>query len=168
MIIEILSDIKSYSNEKYAVHHAKYFQTHKGGYGEGDIFWGLRQNEIAAIVAKYWKNLPLINIQELLASPVHEVRSAGLGILCRKMLKASAKEQKKIYDIYMSNLAAVNNWDLVDCSAPNIIGAYLYKKRAVRYMAAGRVWCHMARENCCACHSVFYKTRGLSTDTGAC
>jgi 3-methyladenine DNA glycosylase AlkD len=124
----ITEEIRSHYDEKYAAHHAKYFQTHKGGYGEGDIFWGLKIGKIHAVVKKHWKEFPLNDLPELLASQVHEVRNVGLEIMCKKMPKASDDEKKQIYDMYMSNIDAVNNWDLVDSSAPDIVGSYLYGK----------------------------------------
>ncbi len=156
---DILKDIKSHSNERFAAHHAGYFQTHEGGYGEGDLFWGLRMDEMHAVAKKYWKELPLADLPELLRSPVHEVRGVGLEILCKKMLKAVPDEQKKIYALYMANLDAVNNWDLVDSSAPNVVGAYLYEKDRgdiLRLAESGALW----RERIAMLATLYFIKRG--------
>lgn len=109
----------------------RFFKTGKGEYGEGDIFLGIMvpmQREIA----KQFKDLELENINKLLDSEIHEKRMIGLFILVDKYKKAEkAKDEeakKEIFDFYLSNTRNINNWDLVDLSAPNIIGNYLSDK----------------------------------------
>jgi 3-methyladenine DNA glycosylase AlkD len=104
----------------------RFFKTAKGQYGEGDIFLGLTVPEVRKIATKY-KKLPLNEIEKLTSSDFHEFRLCGLVILTLQF-KASKErsEQKKIFNFYLNQAKAgyVNNWDLVDVSAP-IIGAYL-------------------------------------------
>jgi 3-methyladenine DNA glycosylase AlkD len=119
-------ELKALANPKRAFELQRFFKTAKGQYGEGDVFLGLTVPEVRKIAGKY-KNLSLIEIGKLTSSKFHEFRLCGLVILTMQY-KASKErsEQKKIFDFYLKQAKAgyVNNWDLVDVTAP-IIGAYL-------------------------------------------
>jgi 3-methyladenine DNA glycosylase AlkD len=104
-----------------------FFKTGKGEYGEGDKFLGIvvpKQRKIA----KTHRELPLNDLKTLLASPWHEERLTALLILIFQHQLANPLRQKQIYDFYFANVAGINNWDLVDLSAPQIVGAYLLDK----------------------------------------
>lgn len=101
-----------------------FFKTGPGQYGEGDIFLGIRVPEVRKL-AKEYKSLPLKEIIILLHSPFHEVRLFALISLVNAFAKGDETIQKKIYDLYLANTKHINNWDLVDISAPKIVGAYL-------------------------------------------
>lgn len=103
----------------------KFFKTGKGEYGEGDVFYGITVPKIR-VIAKEFKDIGFNEIQELISSKVHENRMLGLLILIEKFKKSQDKE--KIVEFYLNNTKNINNWDLVDLSAPNIIGAYLSDK----------------------------------------
>ena len=79
-------------------------------------------------VAKEFKELPLPEVECLLHSPIHEERLAALVILVMQAAKADTKTRKTIYDLYLANTKFINNWDLVDLSAPQIVGTYLADK----------------------------------------
>ncbi len=104
----------------------RFFKTAPGEYGEGDIFLGLTVPQVR-IVAKDYRHLELSEIEKLSASQFHEIRLCGLIILSNQF-KATTdlKIKKSIFDFYMKQmkLGRVNNWDLVDVSAPTI-GEYL-------------------------------------------
>ena len=123
---QVLHEIKSLANTGRAFDLQRFFQTAPGQYGEGDIFLGLVVPEVRMIAKKY-KVLSLKEIEILTSSKFNEARLCGLIILTLqyKTLK-ERKEKKKIFDAYMKSLQAghVNNWDLVDVTAP-IIGEYL-------------------------------------------
>ena len=88
-------------------------------------------------VAKSHKAAGLDTVAGLLDSEWHEARLCALLILVEKMKRAGATEAKEIFDMYLSNTAHINNWDLVDLSAPQIVGAYLIDKpRGVLYSLA--------------------------------
>ena len=126
-------DMKKLSNPEKAKLYSRYFKTGKGEYGEGDAFIGLTVPEQRTLSKKY-KGLPLEDIKELLKSKIHEERLTGLLILVLKYKKADEKMRKSIVDLYLSNTKNVNNWDLVDLSAPKILGNYLLDKdRSVIY-----------------------------------
>jgi len=111
----------------------RFFKTGKGEYGEGDIFLGIVVPE-QRLIAKEFSHLKLEDIQELLDSKIHEKRMIGLFILIKKFEKAckekNEKIKKEIFEFYLKNAGKgnINNWDLVDLSAPNIVGKYLSDK----------------------------------------
>lgn len=107
-----------------------FFQTHKGGYGEGDIFIGVTVPDTRKIFAKYKNEIALTGIQFLLKSKYHEERLIALYFL-HHLYKNSKnlEDKKKIFDIYIDNVGfkkGINNWDLVDTSAYHIAGDYIY------------------------------------------
>ena len=104
-----------------------FFKTGVGQYGEGDIFLGIRVPALRK-VAKEYKVLPLDEVLLLLQSPYHEVRLFALILFVNAYDKGNETFQKKIYDLYMANTRYINNWDLVDISAPNIVGAFLMER----------------------------------------
>lgn len=112
-----------------AVFLQRFFKTGEGQYGAGDVFIGVRVPKIR-LVAKQYKDLPPTEIQKLLDSKVHEHRLAALIILTLQYPKASAVQKQAIYMLYLNNvyLGQINNWDLVDISAPQIVGEYLQNR----------------------------------------
>jgi 3-methyladenine DNA glycosylase AlkD len=105
----------------------RFFKTGPGEYGEGDVFVGLRVPEIRRL-AKQYQDLPLSEVIDLLHSPIHEARLMALLILIRAYAKGDALLQERIYDLYLSNTAFINNWDLVDVSAEHIVGSHLRRR----------------------------------------
>jgi len=105
----------------------RFFKTGKGEYGEGDVFLGIKVPVQRSIAKKYY-GLSLLKIKELLKSKIHEHRLVGLLILDGKYKKAGAEEKENIFNFYLQNIKSVNNWDLVDLSAPNIVGDFLFKR----------------------------------------
>jgi len=130
MIINAVSvkrELKESANPEKAKAFARYFKTGRGEYGEGDKFIGLMSAGIGEMIRKY-KGLPLSEIKKLLEDEIHECRSIALGILCDLYRRGENKEKKIIVDFYLKNLKRVNNWDLVDGSAPSILGNFLLDK----------------------------------------
>lgn len=121
---EIIADLKRAGNADYAVHSKRFFKTGKGEYGEGDLFLGIRVPEIRKLVTRF-RDVPAAEIEKCLSSPYHEVRLFGFLSLAYRFKKADAAIQKFLFDTYLRNKAYVNNWDIVDVTAPNVIGAYL-------------------------------------------
>ncbi len=114
----------------------RFFKTGKGEYGEGDKFLGVTVPNIRQ-VAKLSKAEPLALADSLLQSPWHECRMCALLILVEKFKKASASERSQIVSLYLQNAVRINNWDLVDLSAPTIIGGWLTDKpRDILYTLA--------------------------------
>jgi 3-methyladenine DNA glycosylase AlkD len=123
-IKSLRNEIKKSANPQKVKILQKFFKTGKGQYGEGDIFIGLMVPESRKISKKYL-NLTFKEILILLSSKIHEERLICLLILVDKFKKATQNEQEKIFRFYIKHAKKVNNWDLVDLSAPNILGTYL-------------------------------------------
>jgi 3-methyladenine DNA glycosylase AlkD len=121
-----VKEIQALSNRGRAHDLQKFFQTAPGQYGEGDIFLGLTVPQVRT-VAKEYKAISLDEIDVLVRSKFHEVRLCGLVILTLQYKAAKErKTKKKLFDLYMKAMTDgyINNWDLVDVTAP-IIGEYL-------------------------------------------
>lgn len=103
---------------------AWFFKTGPGEYGEGDRFLGVKVPDTRR-VARRFRELPLAEIGRLLDSPMHEDRLAGLVVLVGQFERGDEDTQKRIYDFYLARTARINNWDLVDVSAPQIVGGWL-------------------------------------------
>ncbi len=122
-ILEIENDLLLYKDDDRAQKLKNYFQADSGEYAEGDVFIGVLVPFIRKIAKKYEK-LSWDLLQQLLFSNVHEERFLALLIL----IKRFKTEQEAVFNFYKKNINNVNHWDLVDLSAPPILGAFLYDK----------------------------------------
>ena len=120
-------DMRELADPEKAKILSRFFKTGKGEYGEGDIFLGIKVPELRKIAKKY-DGLSLKETGRLLSSVVHEQRLAALLILIGHFRKADDAGKKEIVDLYLDHTGFVNNWDLVDISAPHILGEYLLRK----------------------------------------
>lgn len=132
MLKKLVSELKNQSNPHTATILAKFFKTGQGQYGEGDQFIGIKVPILRQIAKKYWQNINFNQLIELLQNPIHEYRMVALFIMILQFTKSEQKEQELIVETYLNNTQYINNWDLVDLSAPKIIGAYLLKQPAKR------------------------------------
>ena len=123
----IKNELEKLSDPKRAENLQRYFKTGKGEYGEGDIFMGIQIGNLRKKAKKY-SGLNLNQIQKSLSSKIHEYRMVSLLILVSKYKKANENEKKNIFDFYLKNTKNINNWDLIDLSAPKIVGDYLLNK----------------------------------------
>ncbi|MBS3089030.1 DNA alkylation repair protein [Candidatus Pacearchaeota archaeon] len=125
-MLQIQQELKSLANPEKAKLLQKFFKTGKGEYAEGDIFLGIPVPVIRQTIKNYF-SLEYQELSELLNSKIHEERLAALLILTKKFKKAKKdhKEKYKIHQFYLDNTKNINNWDLVDLSAPNILGEFL-------------------------------------------
>jgi 3-methyladenine DNA glycosylase AlkD len=109
----------------------RFFKTGKGQYGEGDIFLGITVPQQRQLIKSYF-DLSFTDLENLLNSKVHEERLSALLLLVEQYKKAVKQKllpkQKLIYEFYLANAKKnnINNWDLVDLSAPQIVGHFLY------------------------------------------
>lgn len=124
MLDQLRQDLKKSANPQKAKLLQGFFKTGKGEYGEGDVFLGITVPECRKIAIKY-KVLSLADVHTLLKSKIHEERLIALLILVHNFEKGL--NQKEIYDFYLSNTKYINNWDLVDLSAPRIVGRFLFE-----------------------------------------
>lgn len=118
----VKKELARYTSPERAKASLWFFKTSKGQYGEGDQFIGVTVPDQRK-VARLCKDISLQAIDILLNSPIHEHRLTCLLILCEQFKKT--KNQQVIYDFYMQHRGRVNSWDLVDVSAPRIVGTYL-------------------------------------------
>lgn len=130
---ELRKEMKSLANPEKAKILQGFFKTGKGQYGEGDVFLGVVVPEQRKLVKKYWNLIGPPDLQILLNSEFHEERLVALLILVKKYENSEIARQL-FFDFYLENTKNINNWDLVDLSAPNIVGKFLIdKKRDVLY-----------------------------------
>ena len=139
---DVIRVIKANADPIKALSAANYFKTGKGEYGEGDIFLGLTVPARHAI-AQEFAELAMPEISILLSSRIHECRSMALMILEMQFVRfhkqKNEKECAQIVRFYLAHKKYINNWDLVDGSAPHIFGRYLFdhpKKRSILYTLA--------------------------------
>lgn len=119
----VTAELDALHSEEKRVVLPRFFKCGAGEYGEGDRFLGVVVPDVRA-VAKKNTFASLAEIEELLGSQWHEVRLCALLILVLQCRKSVPKE---IVDFYLAHTAGINNWDLVDLTAPTIIGGYLAK-----------------------------------------
>jgi 3-methyladenine DNA glycosylase AlkD len=117
--------LKKLATKKRAESSQWFFKTGKGQYGFGDKFLGVNVPDQRK-VSKRFQELPLIENKKLLNSEFHECRLTALLILVIQFKNADEQVKGKIVKHYLSNITRVNNWDLVDSSAAQILGEHLY------------------------------------------
>ena len=126
LAINAINELKKRSNKSQAILAQRFFKTAKGEYGYGDVFIGVKVPVIRQIARKY-QLLSLSEIEKLTSSKLHEVRLCGLVIITMQYKRAKGEAaQKMLFDFYLKQIkrGRVNNWDLVDVTAP-IMGGYL-------------------------------------------
>lgn len=121
---DVRRQLKSLADPEKAKLLQRFFKTGLGQYGEGDVFIGVMVPD-SRQVAKKFAGLALSEVKALLESPIHEERLAAILILVQKYGRALEKEKAEIFQFYLCNTGRINNWDLVDQSAPSILGAHL-------------------------------------------
>ena len=120
----------------------RFFKTGPGEYGEGDQFLGATVPELRR-VSREFQDLPLRDARKLLTSQWHEERLLALLILVRQYERGGEDTRAAVYDVYLRSTRHINNWDLVDCSAAQIVGAHLAERNrmALRQLAkSSSVW----------------------------
>jgi len=142
ILAKLLKETKSLSNPIHAKILAWFFKTGKGDYGESDKFLGLKV-PVCRQVAKKYITLNFNDLDKLIQSKYHEERLVALLILVEKFTQSTElilrglseglpfrrlalEGQTEIYKFYLTHTKYINNWDLVDLSAPKILGPYLF------------------------------------------
>lgn len=129
---EIKRELAALADDKQAEVYSRFFKTGPGQYGEGDRFIGVRVPQIRAVAKASRKDIGLDEVGKLIDSPVHEHRIAGVVILVEEIKRADANRQMEIVRTYVSHIDGVNSWDLVDISAPHVLGPELIAGREQR------------------------------------
>ena len=132
MIEEIRKDLRALADAEKAKVLQGFFKTAPGQYGQGDVFLGIAVPESRQLAKKH-AQAGMGEVKQLLYSKIHEERLVALLILVDKY----RRDPEGVAKFYLDNLKQVNNWDLVDLTAPKILGPFLEKKdRAVLYRLA--------------------------------
>ncbi len=126
----LIAELEKGIDDERAARTQHYFGITPGGYGEGDILLGIPSPYIRKC-AKAFNEMPMTELSELIKSPVHEYRFAALAI----MKDQYRKNAEKIIELYLGNLDYINNWDLVDCFAPHLIGRWCLEQHAEDILA---------------------------------
>ena len=133
---EITDHLESLSDPERARQAARYFKAVPGGYGEGDRFFGIAVPTIRKMVKKF-PDISIDTLQSLLQSAFHEARLFALLALVSRFEKGDDVVREKIFRLYLDNTKSIDNWDLVDSSAPHILGCHLKEcDRGILYKLA--------------------------------
>jgi len=133
---EIEARLRKLANKDTATALRWFFKTGPGEYGEGDVFIGIKVPPLRAL-AKQCESASFETLKALLSSKVHEKRALALMILVRQFDRGSDELREKIYRFYFAQMRFINNWDLVDGSAPYIVGPHLWtRNKAQLYVLA--------------------------------
>ena len=125
--LEIQARLRKLASKDKAKILQRFFKTGLGQYGEGDMFHGITVPVLRKLTKEY-DDTPLADVFSLLTSGMHEERLLALLMLVRAFTNGDNVQKKKIYELYFQNTQYINNWDLVDLAAPQIVGAYLADK----------------------------------------
>lgn len=125
MLDDLRRDLRERANPEKAAFFPTFFKTGPGQYGEGDKFLGITVPD-QRLVAESYKDLALAEIAVLLGSEWHEERLTALIIMVMQFKQAGEAGQKELYEFYLAHTKSINNWDLVDTSARDIVGGYIY------------------------------------------
>ena len=140
---QIMKKLRELSDSDIAAHSQRFFKTGKREYGEGDRFLGIRMPTLRKCLREY-SDISLGDTLELLKTSFHEARLLALLILVAKYSSAAnSSEEDAIYRSYLSHTEFINNWDLVDTSAAQIVGAHLFtrdRKPIYRLARSGNLW----------------------------
>jgi 3-methyladenine DNA glycosylase AlkD len=122
----VMSQLAAHASDADARHLQRFFKTGKGEYGEGDVFIGVRVPVTRRVVREY-RELPLLEIELLLQSPVHEHRLAGALLLVEKYRRSDEPGRAAVYQLYRDALRQgyINNWDIVDVTCEYVVGEHL-------------------------------------------
>jgi 3-methyladenine DNA glycosylase AlkD len=132
MNVRILrEELRKSSSPSRAKITKSFFKTAEGEYGHGDVFIGVRIPDIRRIAVRF-KTVPLDEVITLFKSDIHEERLLALIFLVERFKKSDSVERKKIVRLYLQHKSSVNNWDLVDLSAPYILGAFTFDQQSVK------------------------------------
>lgn len=132
------------ANEKKIKILSSFFKTGKGEYGEGDVFIGIKVPDNRAVAKKFF-DAPYDVIELMLRSEIHEHRLSALLALAERYRKTKDDESRReILDFYLSHTDRINNWDLVDLSAPQIVGEHQLRhpdpELLDRLSMSGHIW----------------------------
>lgn len=119
--MDAIEELRALEDKEQAQHLMRFFKTGKGQYGEGDKFLGIRVPSVRALAKKYYNVIDEGSLQSMIENPYHEIRLCAL--LMMVLIYEKTDKKNEILNLYLKNTEYINNWDLVDLSAPKIVGA---------------------------------------------
>lgn len=147
-VIQLQRELEALAAPEQSHTLSRFFKTGPGQYGEGDLFLGIKV-PVTRKIAKKYRDIPLAELEPLLASRWHEIRFSGLLILADHYQRAKgpskAASQAACFRFLLEHLSAINNWDLVDVIVPTTIGDYLYhhpeeRQRLSNWISSPDLW----------------------------
>jgi hypothetical protein len=141
-VLEIRQSLHQLGDPEKARFLQRFFKTGPGQYAEGDRFIGVKVPQVRGLLRTYRDLLPQ-DVMPMLFSAIHEERLFALLALVRCFEKGDPAVREEIYGLYLANTRQINNWDLVDCSAPRIVGGYLMerdRKPLYRLLQSTSIW----------------------------
>lgn len=133
-----IEQLKAHQSDEELKKIQRYFKSGEGEYGEGDTFIGVRMGQVFTLAKEFVEMSPG-EIEKLLESSIHEVRAGALSIMDKQARNKKTPEtrRKELFELYLKRMDRINNWDLVDVSAPFVVGGYLFDKpRDILYKLA--------------------------------
>lgn len=138
-LVEARRRIRALGDPERAKASLWFFKTKPGEYGHGDQFLGLNAKQMHAL-ARTLDDMPLADLATLLDSEWHEERAIALLALVRHHDRRGSENREEIYELYLSKTDRINNWDLVDSSAPAIVGPHANKATLTRLAKSDSLW----------------------------
>src|SRR5687768_7842163 len=126
---QFVERLKTHQSDEELKKIQRYFKSGKDEYGDGDKFMGIKMGQLFAL-AKEFNGMPIIEIEKLLESPIHEVRAGAISIMDKESRSKNITQsrRKEFYDLYMRRHDRINNWDLVDLGCLFMTGSWLFDK----------------------------------------
>lgn len=126
---QFLARMESHRSAEERQKIQRYFKSGQGQYGAGDVFMGVRMGQVFAL-AREFVALPPAELERLLESPLHEVRAGALKVMALQAegKRTTEERRRELYELYRRRIDRINNWDLVDVSAGEVVGTYLIDK----------------------------------------
>ena len=124
---EVRAQLRKLADKETAKALQWFFKTGPGEYGEGDVFIGIKVPPLRQL-ARECQDASLSTVEALLKSRIHEERTLALMIMVRQFDRGNEEQRTRVFDFYFAHTPFVNNWDLVDGSAPYIVGPHLWKR----------------------------------------
>jgi 3-methyladenine DNA glycosylase AlkD len=135
-LTSIRQQVRQQASDAKAVILQRFFKTDPGEYGAGDVFLGVQMPQLRLLAVQF-ATASQATILKLLQSPYHEERMLALLIFINQYNKGDARARQEIYEAYLGHTKFINNWDLVDVTAPHIVGRHLAdKSRRILYSLA--------------------------------
>lgn len=138
-VAELKKAVRDLADPKRAAVLQGFFKTGRGQYGEGDRFIGATVPQVRSLIRRFHP-AAFTTIRALLRSPVHEDRLLALLLLVERYRRGTPEERDRVFDLYVRSFRWINNWDLVDVSAP-VVGSHdKVRKQLLRWARSPHLW----------------------------